>query len=76
MAKDAQQIRRDLNRSNRAAANAVLGNVVYDLINAVNALTADVAALRTKLDADAGVTDTTYVSLGALPAVVKLPEAR
>ena len=69
-------IRRDLNRMSPTAHDARLGDVIYDLINAVNMLRADNIALRAKLDADTGVTDTTYASLGNLPAVVKLPEER
>lgn len=45
-----------LNKSMPSADQAKLGNILYDLITSHNALLA-------KLDADAGVTDTTYASL-------------
>ena len=52
----------ELNRTTPAAAHAKLGDVVNDLIAAVNANTAALKALSAKLDADAGVTDTNYTS--------------
>jgi hypothetical protein len=65
-----------LNRAMPAMRDAALGDVVVDLIATVNALQADLTALRTrynaalaKLDADGGVTDTNYVALQAMPAL-------
>lgn len=64
-----------LNTMSPAAADAKLGNVVADLIARVNAADAQVAALTTKfnavltkLDADAGVTDTNYSATQAAAA--------
>ena len=65
MAKNAAQIKGDLNRSNRAAANADLGGVLADLVTKHNALLA-------KLDADTGVASTDY----AATLAVKPSEAR
>ena len=72
---DAHHIR-DLNRTTPAARDAQMGQVVADLITQVNALVADLAALRTqynavmtKLDADAGVTDTNYNATRAMAAM-------
>lgn len=59
-----------LNRSTPAAARAKLGDVVADLIGQVNAITTKYNALAAKLDLDAGVTDTNYVALTGVPAVV------
>ncbi len=63
---------RDLNKLSLPARDADLGGCVRDLIAQYNALLADHTALRAsnaillaKLDADAGVTDTTYVSLAS-----------
>lgn len=83
----AANIKDQLNRASPANADAALGSLVYDLANAVNALRADLSALRTKynavlakLDADEGVTDTNYAATQAMSAVtasaVTLPEAR
>lgn len=52
----AGSVQAQLNRMNPASADAKLGDVLADLIAKHNALLA-------KLDADAGVTDTTYSSL-------------
>ena len=52
----AGSVKDELNRMAPAAADAKLGNVLTDIIANFNALLA-------KLDADAGVTDTTYTSL-------------
>lgn len=65
MAKSAKQIAGDLNRMNRAAANAKLGDVLADLIVSHNALLA-------KLDTDSGVSATDH----AATLAVKPPEAR
>lgn len=48
-------VQSELNRSNPAAADAKLGDVLADLIAKHNALLA-------KLDQDAGVTDTNYTA--------------
>lgn len=69
-------IRDELNRLGRAQNRAKLGDLIYDLIDANNGLRASVAALQTKLNADAGVTDTNYGVAVPLPAVVKKPEDR
>ena len=69
-----------LNRMAPAARDAQLGSVVEDLIAQINALRADLDALRTayhaalaKLDADAGVTDTNYVDDCEAPALTSSP---
>lgn len=49
-------VQEQLNRSSPAAADAQLGTTLKDLITSLN-------ALLTKLDADAGVTDTNYSAL-------------
>ena len=46
----------ELNRMNPAAGHAKLGDLLVEIITKHNALAA-------KLDADAGVTDTTYAAL-------------
>lgn len=74
-----------LNTCMPAAAAAHLGTTLYALIAANTAVVADLATIKakvnatlTKLDADAGVTDTTYSSLNAVgtltAAAVALPE--
>lgn len=73
--KSAAQIESQLNRALPANADAAMGSVLYDLLKAHNALTATVAALATKLNADAGVTDTNYAGPAA-STTVKMPEAR
>ena len=66
-----------LNRALPAAARAKMGDVIADLIVQVNVLTTKHNALVAKLDADAGVTDTTYVSLTGVTAfVIKDLESR
>lgn len=62
----------DLDRLSPAARDAKIGTVLTDLIATVNALVADNVALRakyatllTKLDSDAGVTDTNYTATQA-----------
>lgn len=52
----------ELNRCMPAADHAKLGNLLNDLITAVNANTTAIKAVAAKLDADAGVTDTNYAS--------------
>lgn len=52
----------ELNRALPANAHAKLGDLLVDLITAVNANTVAVKALAAKLDADEGVTDTNYAS--------------
>lgn len=44
----------------QSTANAANDSLAYELAVIVNALQAELAALATKLDADAGVTDTDY----------------
>ncbi len=65
-----------LNRMAPAAKGAKLGDVIYDLINALNDLRKQNVALLAKLDAAgvAGGTNTAQVS-PTLPAV-RLPEQR
>lgn len=65
-----------LNRAAPAFAAAKVGTTLKELIIGHNALRADTIALRTafntamtKLNADAGVTDTNYAAVGALTAV-------
>lgn len=52
----------ELNRTTPGAAHAKLGDIVNDLIGAVNANTTALKAMSAKLDADAGITDTNYAS--------------
>lgn len=61
-----------LNRSTPAAAEGKLGDILADVIAALNAhstaidaLISDHNTLRTKLNADAGVTDTNYAAATA-----------
>lgn len=68
-------VQSQLNRDSPAALDARLGDVLAELITENNRLEAQVAALTTKfnavltkLDADAGVTDTNYSSLQAATA--------
>lgn len=56
MATAGRNLKDELNRMNPAAAHVKLGDVVDELIAKHNSLLA-------KLDADAGVTDTTYTTL-------------
>lgn len=51
-----------LNKTTPTAAKVKLGDVLADLISQVNILNAAVRAITTKLDADAGVTDTNYTA--------------
>ena len=71
----ARDVKRELNKASPADAKAKTGDVMADLIDAVNALHGVVKALVTKLNADAGVTDTNY-SAAALKADVKALGAR
>lgn len=54
-----------LNRLGPGAAEAGLGDILNDLVTAYNDLRAQYVALLTKLDADAGVTDTNYHTVAA-----------
>lgn len=68
----ARNLQDELNRAMPANANAKLGDLLNDLITAVNANTVAVKAIAAKLDADAGVTDTNYAStLTASLAAIK-----
>ena len=58
-----RDVRNELNRLAPAAAHGGLGDILYDLITAVNANTTALKGIAAKLDADAGVTDTNYASL-------------
>ena len=58
-------VQQKLNKSTPAAAEAALGDILNDLITAVNALQTDYNTLVTKLNADAGVTDTNYATTTA-----------
>ncbi len=71
-----EQIRDHLNRMAPAAADAKLGDIIYDLIKAHEAQETRMAALLAKLDADSGVTDTDYASTLGGPITVLPPEAR
>lgn len=73
MARDLQD---ELNRAMPANANAKLGDLLKDLITAVNANTTAIKAVAAKLDADAGVTDTNYASTltASLAAIETLVE--
>jgi hypothetical protein len=64
-----------LNRLAPATNKAKLGTVLAELIAAVNAQSAVIKALVTKLNADAGVTDANYSS-AALKADLKKLDAR
>ncbi len=73
--KTAATIQAELNRMAPPAREAMLGTLLAELIAHNNALVADLTALRTqynglltKLDADAGVTDTNYNVLRAMAA--------
>lgn len=64
-----------VNRSTPGMNRAKVGDVVADLIVAVNAQSVQLAAvtakhnaLLTKMDADAGITDTNYASTTNAPA--------
>lgn len=63
-----------LNRCMPVAKRASLGTVIYDLVNAVNTQNAVIKTLVTKLNADAGVTDTNYTAASLVD--VKKPEDR
>ena len=52
-----------LNGAMPANKQAMLGDIVADLIAANNALATKFNAVLAKLDADTGVTDTNYVAL-------------
>lgn len=66
-----------VNKATPALAKAKVGDVVQELIDQVNSLTAKVNTLTAKLDLDAGVTDTNYTALCAVPAVtIKSMELR
>lgn len=66
-----------VNKSSPALSKAKLGDVVAELVAQVNALTVASNARGTKLDADAGVTDTNYAALTSVPATpIKSLEAR
>lgn len=58
-----RNVQDELNRLAPAAAHSGLGDIIYDLITAVNANITALKAIAAKLDADAGVTDTNYASL-------------
>jgi len=58
-------VQQKLNKSTPAAAEAGLGDILNDLITAVNALQTDHNTLVTKLNADAGVTDANYAATTA-----------
>lgn len=64
----------ELNRSMPAAKRGFLGSVIYDLIALSNTQNAVIKALVTKLNADAGVTDTNYTAASLVD--VKFPEQR
>lgn len=63
-----------LNKALPAFAEAKVGDVLNELITQVNALTSTVATLTTKLNNDAGVTDTNYQNAGT--TVIKDLESR
>ena len=58
----ARNLQDELNRAMPANANAKVGDLLNDLITAVNANTTAIKAVAAKLDADGGVTDTNYAS--------------
>lgn len=73
--KPAATVQAELNRMAPPAREAMLGTLLAELIANNNALVADLTALRTqynglltKLDADAGVTDTNYTALRSMAA--------
>lgn len=55
-----------LNRASPAMADGKVGDVLAELITAVNALQTKYNALLAKLDADAGVTDANYAATQAV----------
>jgi hypothetical protein len=57
-----RNVQDELNRLAPAAAHGGLGDIIYDLITAVNANITALKAIAAKLDADTGVTDTNYAS--------------
>lgn len=72
---NATELQKQLNNLTPGAHHAKLGDVIVALITQVNAAIADqgnmrtaYAATLTKLDADAGVTDTNYHTVGAVAA--------
>lgn len=66
-----------INKSSPAMSKAKMGDVIAELITQVNALTVASNARGAKLDLDAGVTDTNYAALTAVPATpIKSLEAR
>lgn len=68
----ARNLQDELNRAMPANANVKLGDLLNDLITAVNANTTAIKAVAAKLDADGGVTDTNYAStLTASLAAIK-----
>lgn len=68
--------RQKLNRLTPGAAEVLLGNIVNELITAVNQLIADKAVLEAKLNADAGVTDTNYGAADTVTAALTVLDAR
>lgn len=64
---------KSLNGAMPANAAAKLGDIIFDLIDANNALATKYNALVAKLDLDAGVTDTNYAALtGGAAQVITL----
>ena len=62
MSAEKRNLKDELNRCMPAAAHAMLGDLLDDIITQHNALIVKYNALLAKLDADVGVTDTNYVS--------------
>lgn len=61
-----------LNRLTPGSAEAGLGDIINDLVTAVNQLQADNVVLYAKLNADAGVTDANYGAVATAKAVTTL----
>lgn len=63
-------VQQKLNRMTPAATEAGLGDILNDLITAVNLGISDHNTLIAKLNLDAGVTDTNYAVSGAAVVTV------
>jgi uncharacterized membrane protein YqiK len=71
-------LQRRLNTATKGTAEAHLGDVIYDLIAALNDLKAKHAALLTKLDTAnvAGIGNNNTATVGSTVAPVMTPEQR
>lgn len=69
---DGRDLQKQLNRCMPIAYAVGLGDLLQDLINHVTTLETQLATLATKLNADAGVTDTNYAPTTAPTAIVSI----